>query len=138
MTMTDDTATQNADVPVKSGVTPYLTVDGAGEAADFYVRTFGAEIKAKMESSPGRFIHIHLYINDGSVMLSDPAPEQGHPFVPLQGFNLHIQTDEPQRWYDRAAAAGCEVLTPMQRMFWGDMYGQLKDRWGVTWAIGGK
>jgi uncharacterized glyoxalase superfamily protein PhnB len=58
--------------------------------------------------------------------------------VPLAGFNLRVHTTDPQGVYDRAAKAGCEVVTPMERMFWGDMYGQLRDAWGVLWAVGGK
>jgi uncharacterized glyoxalase superfamily protein PhnB len=136
----DEKVKAETDVPVKSGVTPYLTLEGAGAAADFYVKAFGGQIVAKQEMPPGsgKHIHIHLYINDGSVMLSDAMPEQGHPFEKLQGFLLHIQSANPEADYKRAVDAGCEVVTPMERMFWGDLYGQVRDAWGVLWSIGGK
>lgn len=40
-------------------------------------------------------------------------------------------------WWDRALAAGLEVVMPLEVQFWGDRYGALKDPFGVTWSIGG-
>jgi PhnB protein len=31
--------------------------------------------------------------------------------------------------------AGCTVVMPLQVMFWGDRYGQLRDPFGVMWAM---
>jgi PhnB protein len=30
---------------------------------------------------------------------------------------------------------GAEVVTPVQTMFWGDRYGQVRDPFGVVWAM---
>jgi uncharacterized glyoxalase superfamily protein PhnB len=135
------TETQSAQAPAalpatKGGVSPYLTVDGAKKAADFYVRALGAEIVTEMPPDPqGRYMHIHLYINGGSVMLSDPFPDHGHPWVPPAGFSLTLPVDDADFWADRAAAAGAEVVTPVADMFWGDRYGQVRDPFGVIWAF---
>jgi uncharacterized glyoxalase superfamily protein PhnB len=80
-------------------------------------------------------MHIHLYINGGSVMLSDAFPDHGHPWVPPAGFSLTLQVDDADFWADRAAAAGAEVVTPVADMFWGDRYGQVRDPFGVIWAF---
>lgn len=121
---------------VKGGVSPYLTVDGAKKAADFYVRALGAEIAAEVPPDPqGRYMHIHLYINGGSVMLADAFPDQGHPWVPPAGFLLNIEVDDADAWADRAIKAGCEVILPVQDMFWGARYGQVKDPFGVMWSF---
>lgn len=32
-------------------------------------------------------------------------------------------------------AAGLKVKAPVERMFWGDRYGQLEDSYGVIWAL---
>src|SRR3954453_23121345 len=65
---------------VLGGVAPYLTVDGADAAAAFYKHAFGAdEVFRHPGDERGRTMHIHLVINGGSVMLSDPFPEYGHP-----------------------------------------------------------
>jgi uncharacterized glyoxalase superfamily protein PhnB len=76
-----ETATQQAGQnEVMGGVAPYLTVDGAYKAADFYARAFGAEDVARIPADEkGRSMHCHVRINGGSVMLSDAYPEHGHP-----------------------------------------------------------
>ncbi len=124
--------------PVKGGLTPYLTVDGAVKAAEFYKKAFAAEV-AMMQppDEKGRTMHAHLYINGSSLMLSDAYPDQGHPWKELQGFNLTLTVGDTDQWYDRAIASGCTAIMPPQDMFWGDRYGQLRDPYGVMWAING-
>jgi uncharacterized glyoxalase superfamily protein PhnB len=122
---------------VLGGVAPYLSVDGAGRAAEFYRSAFGAQEVARHPLDwEGRTMHIHLYINGGSVMLSDPYPEHGHPLETPKAFMLHLQVDDVDAWWNRALEAGVEVVLPLQQMFWGDRYGQVKDPFGVIWSIG--
>jgi uncharacterized glyoxalase superfamily protein PhnB len=122
---------------VLGGVAPYLGVSNASAAAEFYKRAFGAEeVFRHPADKKGRTMHIHLRINGGSVMLSDPYPEHGYPLKAPQAFNLHLQVDDIDAWWSRAVAAGAEVTMPLQVMFWGDRYGQLRDPFGVIWAMG--
>jgi PhnB protein len=122
---------------VVGGVIPHISVSDAAAAADFYKRAFGAQEISRIATPDGkRMMHVHLIINGGSVMMADFFPDHGYPFVPPQAFNLHLQVDDAQPWWDRALAAGAEVAMPLEVMFWGDRYGQLKDPFGVTWAIG--
>jgi PhnB protein len=121
---------------VLGGVVPYLTVEGAAKAAAFYGRAFGAkEVFRHPVDEQGRTMHIHLHVNGGSVMLSDPYPEHGHPLKEPQSFSLHLMVDDIDAWWERAIAAGAEIVLPLQVMFWGDRYGQLRDPFGVTWAM---
>src|SRR5688572_23745987 len=141
MTVTDaagptSNPTAPANPPVLGGVAPYLCLDGAGQAADFYRRAFGAEEMARMPpDASGRTMHIHLVVNGGSLMLCDPFPEHGHPLQPPQAFTLHLQVADVERWWQRALDAGAEVVLPLQDMFWGDRYGQLRDPFGVSWSL---
>lgn len=121
---------------VKGGVTPYLTLDGAMKAADFYQRAFGAELAAAHPvDDQGRTMHVHLYINGGSVMLSDAYPEHGHAFEAPRGFNLTLQVDDIDAWWKRAIDAGAVAVMPVAEMFWGDRFGTLRDPFGVIWAM---
>jgi uncharacterized glyoxalase superfamily protein PhnB len=121
---------------VKGGAVPYLTVDGAVKAAEFYKKAFGAEVAAiHPPDEKGRTMHVHLYINDASVMLSDAYPEHGHPLTAPAAFNITLQVDNTDRWYQRAFDAGCTAVIAPADMFWGDRYAQLKDPFGVLWAI---
>lgn len=121
---------------VKGGVTPYLTVDGAMKAADFYQRAFGADLAAAHPADDrGRTMHVHLYINGASVMLSDAYPEHGHPLEAPRGFNLTLQVDDIDALWKRAIDAGAVAVMPVAEMFWGDRFGTLRDPFGVIWAM---
>ena len=116
---------------------PYLTVDGATKAAAFYIEAFGAqEVARHPVDEQGRTMHIHLYINGGSIMLSDAYPEHGYPLQAPQGFSVMLPIDDDiEMWWDRAVKAGAKIEMPLQDMFWGDRYGQLRDPFGVQWAL---
>ncbi len=131
------TDTQSKPTPaVKGGVVAYLQVDGAMKAAEFYARAFGAEVAMAMPvDEKGRTMHVHLYINGSSVMLGDAYPEHGFPLQPPQAFNLMLPVEDIDAWFKRATEAGAKVVMPVQDMFWGDRYAQLRDPFGVVWAI---
>jgi uncharacterized glyoxalase superfamily protein PhnB len=134
--MTD--ATAPALPPVKGGLVPYLMVDGAIKAAEFYKQAFAAEEATIVPADEqGRTMHVHLYINGSSLMLSDPYPDHGHPLEKPQGYSLQLVVDNIDAWWERAVAAGAEVVMPIELMFWGDRYGQLRDPFGVLWAMTG-
>lgn len=133
--MPDTTAAVPPKADVK-GVAPYLTVDGAMKAADFYRRAFGAELAAAQPvDDKGRTMHVHLRINGGSLMLSDAYPEHGHGLEPLSGFSLALEVDDIYAWWKRATQAGAAEATPVSRMFWGDLFGQVRDPFGVLWSL---
>lgn len=130
-------STQIPQPEVLGGVVPYLNVDGASKAAEFYKKAFGAtEVFAMPPDEKGRTMHIHLYVNGGSLMLCDPYPEHGHPHEPAQGYTLHMKPGDIDAAWKRAVDAGCEIVLPLQKMFWGDRYGQLRDPFGVMWSMG--
>ncbi len=126
-----------AAIPLKGGVVPYLMLDGAAAAIDFYMKALGAEEVGERAKMPdGRLMNARIDVNGGSIMLMDPMPEHGHPATTHAGFNLHLHVDDSDRWFERAVAAGCTVIMPMALQFWGDRYGLVRDPFGVTWGFG--
>jgi uncharacterized glyoxalase superfamily protein PhnB len=126
-----------AQPQVKGGAVPYLNPSDAVAACAFYEKAFGAEVVARMPAQDGkRLMHAHLYINGGSVMMSDSFPEHGHPVEIPAAFLVHLQVDDADLWWNRAVEAGATVVMPLETQFWGDRYGQLKDPFGFTWSIG--
>jgi PhnB protein len=123
--------------PVLGGVVAYLGVNGASAAAEFYERAFGAkEVFRHPVDEKGRTMHIHLHINGSSVMLSDFYPEHGHPVKTPEAFNMTIMLkDGIDERFRRALDAGATEVLPVQDMFWGDRYGQLRDPYGVLWSM---
>ena len=122
----------------KGGLNAYLEVEGALKASEFYQKAFGAEQAfAVPPDEQGRTMHVHLYVNGSSLMLGDPYPEHGHAHQSAQGYvlQLHLPADDIDTWWQRAIDAGCEVSVPLDVMFWGDRWGQLRDPFGVVWAM---
>ena len=127
---------QGLQAEVRGGLTAYLQVDGATKASDFYQRAFGAtEVARHPVDEKGRTMHVHLHVNGSSLMLGDAYPEYGHPLQTPQAFNLTLQVEDIDAWWSRAVAAGAEVVMPVQEMFWGARYGQLRDPFGVLWSM---
>ena len=86
--------------PVLGGVAPYLGVNGAGKAADFYVKALTAtEVNRMPPDEKGRYMHIHLLVNGGSLMLADAFPDHGHPLETHGGYTLHLQVDDADAWW---------------------------------------
>ncbi|HVV48389.1 MAG TPA: VOC family protein [Polyangia bacterium] len=110
-------------------VTPFLSVNGASEAIDFYKKAFGAEERSRMSGPDGKLLHAELKIGDSIVMLSDAM--MGQPLT--AGIHLYV-ADADAAWA-RATAAGAQVVMPIADMFWGDRYGVLADKWGNKWSI---
>jgi len=124
-------------MPQLPGLVPYISPSDAVAAAEFYQRVFLAtDVQPLMADDGRRYMHCQFTVNGGLVFMSDSFPEYGAPWVQPQGFNLHLNVDNAQEWWDRAIGAGCEVVMPLAKQFWGDIYGQLKDPFGITWAIG--
>jgi uncharacterized glyoxalase superfamily protein PhnB len=124
-------------MPDNQGVVPYIAPSDAPAAAEFYKQAFLAtDVKPMMADDGKRYMHCQFTVNGSIVYMSDSFPEYGAPWVRPQGFNLHLNVDNAQQWWDRAVAAGCTVSMPLEKQFWGDIYGQLKDPYGITWAIG--
>ncbi|TCL75528.1 VOC family protein [Rhizobium sp. BK251] len=139
--MNDTVETQEgprAGAAVLGGLFPYIQVDGAAKAAEFYTRAFGAKEAERLPlDEQGRTMHLHLYVNGSSLMLCDFYPEHGFPAVTPQGYTLQLilKDADIDAWWKRAVEAGAEVVMPLDVMFWGDRYGQLRDPFGVIWAM---
>ena len=131
-----ETQAQTAQPDVKGGLTAYLQVDGAMKAADFYQRAFGAELAgAHPPDDKGRTMHVHLYVNGSSLMLADAYPEHGHPLEKPQAFTMTLHVNDIDAWWKRAIEAGATSVLPISEMFWGARYAQVRDPFGVLWAL---
>lgn len=120
-----------------AGVVPYLTLEGASDAAAFYQKAFGAREIARMPGQDGkRLLHCHLEINGGALMLSDNFPEMGLPPVQRSSsYTMQLVVDDGDTWWKRAIEAGCKERMPFAVAPWGQKYGQLSDPFDVVWAI---
>jgi PhnB protein len=127
--------------PVPEGyhtVTPYLAVDDAQAAIDFYGRAFGAKERLRMAAPDGKIAHAELEIGDALVMLSDPFPQfSAKPPKELGGnsANVMLYVENVDEFVQKAIDAGATVTTPVEAQFWGDRYGAVTDPFGQTWLV---
>jgi PhnB protein len=125
--------------PTPIGLTPYLTIRGGRgqEALAFYEKAFGGkELFRNLADDGQRLLHARVEINGAILMLSDDfADMRGETPAPA-ACTLHLQVDDADAWAKRAADAGAEITMPVQDMFWGDRYGQLRDPFGHSWSVG--
>lgn len=121
---------------VTRGVIPYIQVEGAAAAVEFYRNAFGAVERSRTATDDGkRIMNCQLEINGGLIMVMDAMPEHGFPFQPSHSFTMQLIVPDGRGWFDRAVAAGCTVSTPFQKMFWGDLWGAVIDPFGVHWGV---
>ncbi len=132
-----DTPQQRPEERVMQGVIPYLAMGGkAGDAADFYVRAFAAKDIGRMPLEGGAgLMHAQVTINGGTLMMTDYSMSSATDAPPMASGHLQLVVGDGQMWFDRAVAAGCTVLEPFGRQFWGDDWGLLQDPFGIKWAV---
>jgi len=126
------------DASVMRGVIPYVGYGGrANEAADFYAKAFGATDFGRLPDpeDPTRLMHAQVGINGGSLMMTDHGGEDGAEPGRLNRAHLQLVVEDGRAWWDRALAAGCSVVMPYERQFWGDDWGMVEDPFGIQWAI---
>jgi PhnB protein len=126
--------------PIPEGyhsVTPYLTVNNAARAIDFYQRAFGAKKIMQMDGPDGKISHAELKIGDSMLMLSDEMPRGNKSPQSLGGstVGIFLYVDNVDTVFNQAKSAGAKVDAPLEDMFWGDRFGKLTDPFGHSWAL---
>ena len=118
-------------------VTPYIIVDGAAKAIEFYGKAFGAReiMRLPMGDKLG---HAEIVIGDSHVMLSDEMPEMGNLGPNSRGgptASLLIYVEDADAAFAQALAAGATQERAVENQFWGDRMGSLIDPFGHRWSI---
>jgi PhnB protein len=127
--------------PIPDGyrtVTPYLAVDDAAEAIDYYTKAFGAKERGRMEAPGGKIGHAELEIGDSLVMLSDPFP-QASTRTPKElggtSASVFLYVEDVDAVVKQAVDAGATITMEVEDQFWGDRFGTIQDPFGHLWSI---
>ena len=118
--------------------TPYLILQGAAAALDFYKKIFGASEIMRMAQPDGRIGHAEMRIGDSVIMLADEVPEMGYRGPKALGgspVSLMLYVEDVDAVVARAVAAGAKITQPVQDKFYGDRNGVLEDPFGHVWTI---
>ncbi len=128
--------------PIPEGyhsVTPYLIVDGAAAAIEFYNKAFGAIEVVRMPAPGGRIGHAEIKIGDSYIMLADENPEMNARSPRAVGgtpLSLLLYVEDVDRTVERAVAAGAKLERPVEDKFYGDRMGGIEDPFGHQWYVG--
>jgi PhnB protein len=130
-----------ATKPIPEGytsITPYLTVDDAQEAIDFYKRAFGATERGVMAAPDGRIAHAELQIGNAIIMLSDTFPQSSCKTPKELGGTtvaIFLFVEDVDSVVQDAADAGGTITMQPEDQFWGDRLGEVNDPFGNVWQI---
>jgi PhnB protein len=127
--------------PIPDGyhtATPYLIVQGAARAIEFYKKAFGATELYRLADPGGRVGHAEIKIGDSPIMLADEHPEMGARSPQAFGgspVSLLLYVEDVDAVFSRAVAAGAQVRRPVKDQFYGDRAGTLVDPFGHSWTV---
>jgi PhnB protein len=120
-------------------VTPYLIVDGAAEAIEFYEKVLGAKQRGDRMPAPGGKIgHAELELGDSVIMLADEAPDFGALSPKTVGgtpVTIHVYVEDVDAVFQAALEAGATSQRDLEDQFYGDRMGQFEDPFGHQWSV---
>ena len=132
-------------------IAPYLNFNGKTEEAfNFYKSVFGGEFASlqRFKDMPSQanvsanekeqILHIALPLGNVGMLMGSDSPESMGMMVNF-GNNVHIMIDteseqEAKRLY-AALSAGGKAHMSLQKTFWGALYANFTDRFGVQWMV---
>lgn len=128
--------------PDRPWVVPYLTVNGAAKAIEFYTKAFGAVETARMATPDGRLLHAEMTVGEaGLFYLSDDFPEMrgGQESSPtaLGGSTVSMSYYVPDcdATFKQAVEAGATPMQEPEDQFWGDRFAVVADPFGHYWSF---
>lgn len=132
----------NTAKPIPDGyhsVTPYLIINGAADAIEFYKKAFGATELFRMAQPDGKIGHAEIKIGDSPIMLADEFPEMkylGPKSLGGSPVSILIYVEDVDTVFKRAIEAGAEEQKAVEDKFYGDRMGSLVDPFGHVWHVG--
>jgi PhnB protein len=132
--------------PMASRLNPYLSFDGdAREAMETYKDVFGGELTVSTFGDMGqtdeglkdKVMHSQLETPSGFTLMASDTPPGADEFKPGNNFAVSLSGDdeaELRGYFDGLAKDG-NVTLALDKQMWGDVFGMVADRFGVTWMV---
>ena len=119
-------------------VTPYLIVEGASDAIDWYGKVLGTKERMRMPMSGDRVGHAELELGDSVIMLADEFPDMGARGPKAIGgspVSILVYVADVDAVFDRAVKAGATAREEPLDKFYGDRSGTFEDPFGQVWNV---
>ena len=128
-----------------SRLNPYISFNGqAKEAMEFYQAVLGGELNSNTFGEFGaadgdaaeQIMHAQLETPDGFTLMAADTPP-GMDYNPGTNITISLSgddTDNLRGWFEKLSDGG-QVTVPLEKQMWGDEFGQLVDKFGITWLV---
>jgi PhnB protein len=125
---------------------PYLNFRGqAREAMTFYQSVFGGQLDVMTfgdmggmgvpENEADQVMHSALSVSESVQLMGSDVPSHMEGDFPNGSISLSGDDEATLRdWFDRLSDGGT-VGVPLEKAPWGDSFGMLTDRFGVSWLV---
>ena len=126
---------------------PYISFkDNARDAMEFYRSVFGGELTINTFGEYGEkyaegadlVMHSMLTTPGGLTLMASDTPE-GMELTPGSQITISLAGDgadaDTVRKYWEALSDGATVNVPLEKQVWGDEFGQVTDRFGISWMV---
>ena len=124
-----------------TSITPYLLYEDCAAALDFLERAFGFEEQLRSIAPDGETVwHAETALGDAHVYVGDPGDDYRNP-ARLGGVtvSLYVYIDgDVDKHFERAKAAGAEILAEPEDQSYGDRRYSAKDLEGHQWFFAQK
>lgn len=132
-----------------AAVNTYLNFNGnTEEAFNFYKSVFGGEFKTlqrfkdtpdadKMPASEQeKIMHVALPIGENVLMATDvPQTMPQVTFGTNSSICINAASEDEARKLFNGLSAGGQIMMPLEKMFWGALFGAFTDKFGVQWMM---
>lgn len=120
-----------------TSLTPFLVVERAVDAIEFYRSVFGARVVDTTRIG-GVLVHAELDFGNGRLQLGEPNP--GYGLVPAPAgdgdcYSMGLYCADVDAVVERAVRAGASIREPVGTFVSGDRFGSIRDPFGVRWSV---
>jgi PhnB protein len=142
--MTDKVPTLGGMMQTK--LNPYLSFqDNARQAMEFYQTVFGGKLTistfkdfnaSQNPSDDNKIMHAMLEVDNSITMMASDAPDcLEYQAGTNYSISLSGDNEAELRGYFEKLSAGGNITMPLEKAMWGDIFGMLTDKFGVSWLV---
>jgi PhnB protein len=125
---------------------PYINVPGgkAREAMEFYQSVLGGELNVMTFGDMGtegdlatQVMHSQLETPAGFTLMVADAPPEMVQVTYGDNISVSLSGDDTEELtgYFNGLADGGNITMPLEKQVWGDVFGQVVDKFGVSWLV---
>ncbi len=131
---------------MQTKLNPYLSFkDNTREAMAFYKTVFGGKLTmstfkdyhaSQDESEDNKIMHAMLEADNDITFMASDTPDRMQ-YTPGTNFSMSLSGDnetELKGYFERLLDGGT-VTMPLEKAPWGDTFGMLTDKFGVSWLV---